>query len=121
MANGRGWEGTLHLPLRGFPESELLRGAKFFAGPFAGVTAQAIEMARRASRCGSRFFPARFEPAGFFQAYENGIESTRSETGLLAERVTVAPMRGMDEKRFEERKGLARDAKAKAHTISLHR
>ena len=101
-------------------EFALLRGAKFFAGPFAGVAAQAIEMARRASRCGSRFFPARFEPAGFFQAHENGIESTGSETGLLAQSVAVAPTRGMHEKRFEERQGLVRDAKAKPHTISLH-
>ena len=109
-----------HLPVRRLPEFDFLRGAKFFTGPLAAVARKAVEVAGRAAggRC---IFPTSFEPAGFFESHEDGIESAGSEAGGLAESVAVVPGRRLKEQGLEEVESLAGDADAQAHGISLHR
>jgi len=98
-----------HLPVSRFPEFGLLRGAELFAGPFAAVGGEAIEVARRAAGGGS-VFPASFEPAGFVEAHEDRVERAGSKAGGLAEGVTVMPVGGLDEESLEEMEGLVREA-----------
>jgi len=109
-----------HLPVRGLPEFDLLRGAEFFAGPFAAVAGKAVQVARRTARLGS-VFPAGLEPGGFFEAHEDGIERAGGEAGGLAEGVAVMPGGRLKEQGLEEVESLAREAQAKAHALSLHR
>ena len=75
-------------------------------------------MARRAAAF--RFFPFRFEPAKFFEAHEDGVESAGGDSGGLGQGVAVAPFGGPLKQLVKEVERLRGDADAKAHALSLH-
>jgi hypothetical protein len=104
----------------GLPDFAFAGVLDFFTRPGAAVGSEAIEMAGRAAGIG-RFFPFGFEPMEFFEAHENGVESSGSEGGLLGEGVAVMPLSGAEEQSFDEKKGLRGDAESEAHDLSLHR
>lgn len=103
-----------------FPDFPFARICYFFACPSARFGLEAIEMPWRAAGVDG-LLPVGFQPMKFFQAHQDGVERTGSQTGLLAQSVAVMPMGWAEKQRLEEGKSLWRDTNAAAHSITLHR
>jgi len=111
------WSG---LTRRRLPEFALLRGAEFFAGPFAAVAGKAVEMSRGPAG-GRGVFPTSFEPTGLIEAHENRIKRSGGDAGLTGNGVAVMPLAGTSQEGREDVESLMGDTEANAHGISLHR